>query len=374
MNTLAGPAPPPVQSYRSTPCASYTVHPIPFLAHLCVMFLPFSFHTADSSNSSCDPRSLFFFFVDRVPPAPERERGGQDEHSRRAHPVVVLFAYGCENEARAHYIRRQVCICSCETTGASIYITCLVRLSECFFFVCVRWVRRTYIYGRGPIPQPLSSRQPHQPADVLVVRVLLRQRHHIYIYIVGERLLARVKSILVPSRETCDFQPRICMSRPYDYTSQRRMRYYRQQPGNKDIAMHTYSELVYKLLAGHRSRVLLRPPETSGSSMSQSKNIPRAFGLWWMPNLIYFHISSSVFSCYVPRVLPNGERKQFYNDCLFPTKMSAHLLRSLELNEDRKQPKLRDGATSTARWKTQLWNTHERERKNDCCNMATAYF
>ena len=136
MNTLAGPAPPPVQSYRSTPCASYTVHPIPFLAHLCVMFLPFSFHTADSSNSSCDPRSLFFFFVDRVPPAPERERGGQDEHSRRAHPVVVLFAYGCENEARAHYIRRQVCICSCETTGASIYITCLVRLSECFF-LCV---------------------------------------------------------------------------------------------------------------------------------------------------------------------------------------------------------------------------------------------
>ena len=184
-----------------------------------------------------------FFFSSSIefPPAPERERGGQDEHSRRAHPVVVLFAYGCDNEARAHYIRRQVCIRSCETTGASIYITCLVRLSECFFFVCVRWVRRTYIYGRGPIPQPLSSRQPHQPADVLVVRVLLRQRHHIYIYIVGERLLARVKSILVPSRETCDFQPRICMSRPCDYMSQRRMRYYRQQPGNKDIAMHTYS-------------------------------------------------------------------------------------------------------------------------------------
>ena len=241
MNTLAGPAPPPVQSYRSTPCASYTVHPIPFLAHLCVMFLPFSFHTADSSNSSCDPRSLFFFFVDRVPPsAGERER-----RSRRA------FAPGSS-------CRSSVCIWmrkrSAGTlhTPSSVYPLVWDHRSKyihnmsgafiwVFFFVCVRWVRRTYIYGRGPIPQPLSSRQPHQPADVLVVRVLLRQRHHIYIYIVGERLLARVKSILVPSRETCDFQPRICMSRPCDYMSQRRMRYYRQQPGNKDIAMHTYS-------------------------------------------------------------------------------------------------------------------------------------
>ena len=185
-----------------------------------------------------------FFFSSSIefPPAPERERGGQDEHSRRAHPVVVLFAYGCENEARAHYIRRQVCICSCETTGASIYITCLVRLSECFFLcVCGGLDGRIYTAGvlypnRYPADNPTSRLM-----FWLCVYCSDRGIIYIYIHIVGERLLARVKSILVPSRETCDFQPRICMSRPCDYTSQRRMRYYRQQPGNKDIAMHTYS-------------------------------------------------------------------------------------------------------------------------------------
>ena len=200
MNTLAGPAPPPVQSYRSTPCASYTVHPIPFLAHLCVMFLPFSFHTADSSNSSCDPRSLFFFFVDRVPPAPERERGGQDEHSRRAHPVVVLFAYGCENEARAHYIRRQVCICSCETTGASIYITCLVRLSECFFLcVCGGLDGRIYTAGvlypnRYPADNPTSRL-------MFWLCVYCSDRGIIYIYIHSWRAVAGPSQINSSSLE-----------------------------------------------------------------------------------------------------------------------------------------------------------------------------
>ena len=200
MNTLAGPAPPPVQSYRSTPCASYTVHPIPFLAHLCVMFLPFSFHTADSSNSSCDPRSLFFFFVDRVPPAPERERGGQDEHSRRAHPVVVLFAYGCENEARAHYIRRQVCIRSCETTGASIYITCLVRLSECFFLcVCGGLDGRIYTAGvlypnRYPADNPTSRL-------MFWLCVYCSDRGIIYIYIHSWRAVAGPSQINSSSLE-----------------------------------------------------------------------------------------------------------------------------------------------------------------------------
>ena len=204
-------------------------------------FFPSRFTQLTLPTAPATLEVFFFSFVDRVPPsAGERER-----RSRRA------FAPGSS-------CRSSVCIWmrkrSAGTlhTPSSVYLLVWDHRSKyihnmsgafiwVFFFVCVRWVRRTYIYGRGPIPQPLSSRQPHQPADVLVVRVLLRQRHHIYIYIVGERLLARVKSILVPSRETCDFQPRICMSRPCDYTSQRRMRYYRQQPGNKDIAMHTYS-------------------------------------------------------------------------------------------------------------------------------------
>ena len=143
-----------------------------------------------------------FFFSSSIefPPAPERERGGQDEHSRRAHPVVVLFAYGCENEARAHYIRRQVCICSCETTGASIYITCLVRLSECFFLcVCGGLDGRIYTAGvlypnRYPADNPTSRL-------MFWLCVYCSDRGIIYIYIHSWRAVAGPSQINSSSLE-----------------------------------------------------------------------------------------------------------------------------------------------------------------------------